>query len=188
MARLATAQRPARARRALKRALLPLPAIAAAVTLFIMSTPLQGFTLVDEAVSQHCQAVPVEVPAEEANELDDWFQGKLPFEFHAPRFGDEAPVTLLGGRLSQVGSEGGARRAAYLLYGVGQHKMTVLIFNRRGQDLHELGRRYTVSGRDLSIHDAGAYRVALYQRGPIGYAVTSDLPVQDLLSLMDGAL
>ena len=183
---LQSAQRPARARRLLKNILLPLPALAAAVLLFLLSGPLQGFApVVEEAVDQHCQQVPVEVPSDEAREVDDWFKDKLSFDMAAPRF---QRATLLGGRLSRLAREGFRdRSAAYLIYGVDEHKLTVLIFDGRDIELEQGAEVYAIKGRRLAMYDRGAYRVALFNQGPVGYAVTSDLSSKDLIQVVSSS-
>lgn len=192
-ARLRTARRPDRARQMLRRLALPVPALAAAGMVALLVTPLTGFApvVVGDAVDYHCQELPVEaLPGPEASEIDQWFDGKLPFRLAAPRFQD-GRVQLLGGRLSRVGGHDGrqsARRAAYLIYGVGAHKLSVLVFDGSGLDLVDGGATRRIKGHRLAVHDADGYRVALYQKGSLGYAVTSDLPESDMLNLIATSL
>lgn len=188
--RVRAATRPARTARMIGRVAMPLPALAAAGAVFLLVTPLTGFTpVVEEVVDQHCQRVPIEVPTPEAAEVDQWFRDKLPFELAAPRFEDES-VVLLGGRLSRFGGGGTGiptRHAAYLVYGVGPHKLTVMVFDGHDLDLSDRGGIREVNGRRLSVHPAGSYRVAVYERGPLTYAFTSDLPETELLRLVGNA-
>ncbi len=182
--RLRAAQRPERRRRMVRR-LAPVPALAAAGAVLLFVTPLTGFApaVVEDAVDQHCQQVPVEVPTPEAQAADEWFNGKVPFPMNTPRFRDQR-ATLLGGRLSHVQSGERTRRAAYLVYGVGEHKLSVLVFDGRELGLAEQGEMRDVGGQQVRVHDARGYRVALYQRGPLAYAVTSDLPETEMLDLI----
>jgi anti-sigma factor RsiW len=185
------ATRPDRTARWISRMAMPLPALAAAGAVMLLVTPLTGFTpVVDEAVDQHCQRVPIEVPTPEAREVDAWFRDKLPFEMAAPRFDDEQ-VVLLGGRLSRVGGGNSGiapRRAAYLVYGVGPHKLTVLVFDGHDLDVADDGEAaHDVNHHLVSMHGSGEYRVAIDKRGPLTYAFTSDLPETDLLRLVSTA-
>ncbi len=180
-AKLRAARAPERRRRMMRR-VAPLSTVAAAAAVFLFVTPLTGFApVIDEAVDQHCQAMPVEVPSPEPREIDDWFSGKVPFDMNAPRFRDQR-VSLLGGRLSRVGQQ----RAAYLVYGVGAHKVSVLVFDGRELKL-DSGQARAVANRKLRMHDARGYRVAVYQKGPLAYAVTSDLPEGEMLNLIGSA-
>ena len=187
-ARLRTAQQPERRRRLVRR-LAPVPMLAAAGAVLLFVTPLTGFApaVVEDAVDQHCQKMPVEVPTDEANQADEWFSGKVPFSMDTPRFRDDRAM-LLGGRLSHVRNGERNRRAAYLVYGVGEHKVSVLIFNGRELGLSERGELRHVKGHPVRVHGARGYRVALYQRGQLAYAVTSDLPEPEMLKLIGTSL
>lgn len=187
--RLRAAERPARIRRAARRIAAPLSTVAAMGAILLFVTPLTGFkpTVMADAVDQHVQKMPVEMPSPVDQEVEKWFEGKVPFEMNAPRFRDDR-VVLLGGRLSRVGRPGEAssRPAAYLVYGVGHHKMTVLVFD--GEGLEFDAPVTEVAGNKVHLHDARGFRVALYQRGSLAYAVTSDLPEDQMLALIGSTL
>jgi len=188
--RLRSASRQVRMRRAAKRVAAPVSTAAAMAAALLFVTPLTGFkpTVMADAVDQHCQKMPVEMPSPVDTEVEQWFQGKVPFEMSAPRFRDDR-VMLLGGRLSRVGGPGDAvssRPAAYLVYGVGKHKMTVLVFDNQGLDFE--APVTDVKGKQVYMHDARGYRVALFERGPLAYAVTSDLPQDRMLELIGTTL
>ncbi|MCA9537679.1 MAG: zf-HC2 domain-containing protein [Myxococcales bacterium] len=177
---LRVAERPARIRRAAKR-MAPLSTLAAVGAIFLFVTPLTGFKpVVDEAVAQHMQPWPVEMPTNEVTEVTHWFQDKVPFSVAAPRFVDRR-VTLLGARLSRVGRNTGdrSRPAAYLMYQVGGHKMTVLVF-----DGADLGLTEQVAQKAPEVHEQADLRVALFQHGALAYAVTSDLPADEMIALL----
>jgi anti-sigma factor RsiW len=188
--RLRAADRPARAIRIARRLAVPVPAVAAVGAVFLMVTPLTGFTpLVEDAVDQHRQNLPAEIPSPRAEEAEAWFHGKLPFELKVPRFSPDR-VALLGGRLTRVGGgESGlsSRRAAYLVYGVGPHKMTVLVFDANGVSLDTVGKQKTVAGRTVVVRDTADLNFALYREGNLAYAVTSDLPTERMVELVAAA-
>ena len=183
--RLRAASRPRRATRVASR--LAFPALAAGA--MVAFTTLSGFTPavdVKEIVEQHHLPRPVEVPSPEAREIDHWFRGKLSFDMIAPRF-DDARVTLLGGRLSRVGTLNDqlpTRDAAYLIYGIGREKMTVLVFDGRDIDITAAGHQRKVGDRTLAVHDMDDVRVAIYKRGNLAYAVTSPLSESLLLKVI----
>ncbi|MFN3199179.1 MAG: anti-sigma factor family protein [Bradymonadia bacterium] len=189
-ARLHIAQQPERRARWVKRLALPVPVLAAGAALLLI-TPLTGFTpVVDDVVEQHNQTMPVEVPSDQANEVDQWFKDKVPFAMHAPRFSDQR-VTLLGGRLSQLRSpiDGEPmQKAAYLMYGVGREKLTVLVFEGKQLDLSKFGTQTRLKNLELSILDRGDYRVAMYRKDGLTYAVTSRLPESEMIRLVSTAL
>lgn len=189
-ARLHIAQTPERRARWVKRLAIPVPVLAAGAALLLI-TPLTGFTpMVDDVVEQHAQTMPVEVPSDQATEVDQWFKDKVPFEMRAPRFSD-GHITLLGGRLSHIRNPEDAammQKAAYLMYGVGREKLTVLVFDGKQFDLSNLGTQTTVKSTPLSILDRGDYRVALYRKDGLTYAVTSRLPQTEMLRLVGTAL
>lgn len=186
---LRAAERPARIRRAARRVAAPLSTVAAVGAVLLLVTPLTGFkpTVIEDAVALHQQEVPVELPTPIEREMEAWFDGKVPFELNAPRFKD-ARVTLLGGRLSRIGpvDDARGRQAAYLVYGVGKHKMTVMVFDGRGLDLEVPDMH--LKGTPLHFHDVDGYRVTLFQKGALAYAVTSDLPPAEMLNIIETTL
>lgn len=186
-ASLSEAGRQMRRRVLLRRIAPAVSALAAVGAVFMLVTPLAGFTpMLDDVVEHHVERTPVDVPTPEAAELETWFQGRLPFRFNAPRFESEA--MLLGGRLTRVaGPELAHRQAAWLVYGVGRHKLSVLVFDAGDLDLTGGGRMETVNGRSLSLHDSRGYKVALFRQGDLAYAVTSDLPEDRMVKLIGTA-
>lgn len=187
--RLRAAERPERMRRAARRVAAPLSTLAAMGAVMLVVMPLTGFkppVVMAEAVDQHNRALPVEMPSPVDREVEQWFEGKVSFEMTAPRFGD-AGVVLLGGRLSQVQRPGEeSREAAYLVYGVGKHKLTVLVFDGAGLEID--APMTQVDGKPVYLHDDHGIRVALFQRGPLAYAFTSDLPQERMLELIGKTL
>ena len=169
----------------------PVSALAAAAVLVVFVVPLTGFSssVVEDVVDQHVQTMPVEVPSPEATEVNRWFSGKLPFRMLTPQFKDQR-VTLLGGRLSRVraASERGSLPAAHLLYQVGVHKMSVIVFDDGVP---------SETGAELDAHrvrqgpifkEVRGHRVMLYRQGGLTYAVTSTLPEAEMKNMMGTSL
>lgn len=188
--RLRGAERQVRIRRAARKVAAAGSTAAAMAAVLLFVTPLTGFkpTVMADAVDQHVQKMPVEMPSPDGAEVEKWFEGKVPFEMAAPQF-DDGRVMLLGGRISRVGGPGDAvtsRPAAYLIYGVGQHKMTVLVFDNDGFELDAPTTK--INGKPVFMQDNRGYRVALFQRGSLAYAVTSDLPHDEMIRLIGTTL
>ncbi len=167
------------------------PAVTVAAAAFMLVMPLAGFNssvVVDDLVKQHVQTTPVEVPTALQSEVDHWLAGKLPFRAATPKFKDQR-VSLLGARLSRVhtGENDQNVPAAQLLYRVGPHKMSVLVFD--GGESFELGdNAQIVRGQPVHVHDRSGHRVAIFKRGKLTYAVTSDLPTSDIVQVIGTSL
>lgn len=182
-ARIEIEAAPARRRRRLALA-LPLPLVAAVSAVFIFFGT-SGFAppIIEEAVSQHLDDLPVEVPTPDSGELDRWFTDKLAFRIEAPRFRNKQAM-LLGGRLSRVRGGHGIQRAAHLVYGVGAHKITVLVLAYDGEDLARAGKVHDIKGHAVAMHDQAGLRVARYHHHGLSYVVTSDLSSDQVTALI----
>ncbi|MCK6574356.1 zf-HC2 domain-containing protein [Myxococcota bacterium] len=191
---LADAERPSFMALWARRLALPVPAVAVAVLLLI--PPTVGFAP-REAVLRHTEASPVEVPSAQADEINAWFKDKVRFEVNAPRFRDPR-VQLLGGRLTHVHTRAGqdeTRQAAYLVYAIGRHKLSVLVFDGTGVDLPDAAEAgdapenggQSPARRDLVLQNQDAFNVAMFRNGGSIYTVTSDLPEPKLVALVDSA-
>ncbi len=180
---LRAVQRPERRRRALKGVVKGVvPALVAASAIFLFVSPLTGFVPVDDAISHHTTTSPLEMPTSEYAEARDWFSHKVSFNVNIPRLKDAA---LLGARLSRVSARKGTRNAAYLVYGKGARKVTVLVFDADG---YEFPEGQAVKGKPVSLHHRNGTTVAFYREGSVGYAVTANLSDNDMLRLIRPAL
>ena len=79
--------------------------------------------LVDQHVIALSSPNPVDIPNSNMHVVVPWFQGKVPFTFRLPEIGG-TQFTLIGGKLAYAQQAPGAE----LLYQVGQHKVSVFIF------------------------------------------------------------
>jgi anti-sigma factor RsiW len=99
--------------------------------------------LSEEIVKNHSHSKPLEINADDEKEVARWFEGKLDFPVDPPKFAPDANVRLVGARISRIK----AKDAAQLVYDVGGHKVTFMIFDP-GKDVKALG-----DGRqDLQAH------------------------------------
>jgi anti-sigma factor RsiW len=79
--------------------------------------------LVDQHVIALSSANPVDILNSNMHVVKPWFQGKVPFTFNLPEIGG-TQFTLIGGKVAYARQSPGAE----LLYQVGQHKVSVFIF------------------------------------------------------------
>jgi anti-sigma factor RsiW len=79
--------------------------------------------LVDQHVIALSSPNPVDIANSNMHVVKPWFQGKVPFTFSLPEIGG-TQFTLIGGKLAYAQQAPGAE----LLYQVGQHKVSVFIF------------------------------------------------------------
>ena len=79
--------------------------------------------LVDQHVIASFQPESCRYPHSNMHVVKPWFQGKVPFTFSLPEIGG-TQFTLIGGKLAYAQHAPGAE----LLYQVGQHKVSVFIF------------------------------------------------------------
>ncbi|MCA9546084.1 MAG: zf-HC2 domain-containing protein [Myxococcales bacterium] len=186
--RLALEAGPAQRRQKLVKLALPVPMVAAAAAVFFF-VGTTGFTptVVQDAVAQHDEEMPLDVPTPEAEELDQWFQRRARLKVTAPRFRDRR-LMLMGGRLSRVGARAGhGQRAAYMVYGVGRHKVSVLAFDE-DLEIEQLGEVRRIKGRPVSVAEHEGRRVVLFRKNGLTYTVTSDLSAQRMVELVGTAM
>ena len=71
------------------------------------------------------------------------------------------------------------------MYGAGPHKVTVLVFDASDLDLPRQGTESRmIDGQELSIVPQNGLNVALYRRGSLAYAITSDLAAPEMADLV----
>ena len=98
--------------------------------------------LIDQHVIALSSANPVDIVNSNMHVVKPWFQGKLPFTFNLPEIGG-TQFTLMGGKIAYAQQTPGAE----LLYQVGQHKITVFVF--QSTDTRE---KAPVKTRNLSFN------------------------------------
>lgn len=99
-------------------------------------------------------------------------------------------MSLLGARLSQVQTrkQDLSVPAAQLIYRVGTHKMSVQMFD--GRDVFEdaSSEVQMIGNRPVKILDMNGHTVALFKVGALTYAVTSDLPAEEVVNVIGTSL
>jgi anti-sigma factor RsiW len=138
--------------------------------------------VVEQTVDWHRNDLPVEIRSAERAHVARWFRGKVDFPVRLPDFRDSR-VNLLGGRLAHIKD----RRAANVSYDVGDSRLSVMIFH--GDKLKvPTARIQRIGNQDVAIYNSHGYGVAIMQNHGITYAMTSDLPENDLIELVASSL
>ena len=126
--------------------------------------------LADLHVSTLASASPVDVVSSDRHTVKPWFQGKLPFTFNLPEAAT-SPFKLIGGRLTYFQQSPGAQ----LLYEVGQHRISVFIFQNRA----ELSRLNSGSLLRRNL----AFNAETWTEGGLWYFVLGDASPSDVHDL-----
>jgi mycothiol system anti-sigma-R factor len=168
-------------------ALAPLAACAALVFLVSNFTTIAPATsepppVIEQTVEWHRGNFPIEVEDSDPREISGWFRGRVDFPVRLPHF-SARDVSLQGARLAHVQD----RRAAYVHYEVDGHKLSVMMFHGDGLKVPSDKIR-SVDGRDFVLMNNHGYDVALVQDGGITYTMTSELPEDRFLSIVESSL
>jgi len=126
--------------------------------------------LADLHVSTLASTNPVDVASSDRHTVKPWFQGKLPFTFNLPEAAT-SPYKLIGGRLTYFQQSPGA----HLLYEVGQHRISVFIFQNRP----ELSRLNSGSLLRRNL----AFNTETWTEGGLWYFVLGDASLSDVHDL-----
>jgi anti-sigma factor RsiW len=161
------------------------PLAAAASLLIVLTSPFssgpeeQLSKVVADVVARHAGALPMEVTGPDPVEAASWFRGKVDFPVKAPSLNLQK-ASFQGARLSNVR----AHQAAHMTYSVDGHRVTLMIFAR--QSTHFSGGRVVkVDDKDVLLGEQNGFNVAVLLDGDMAYALSSDLPQERLLSLVD---
>ena len=157
-----------------------LPAAAAALMVGALLGSTHRFSPVAaEAISNHRRDLPLEV-AGSAAQVSDWFRPKVDFAVSPPQM---PSGRLVGARLAQIRD----RPAAYLLYDVGGHRVSMFVFDPADLPL-DARRRRTAAGNDVFLDDERGYHVAIWRRGGLGYASASELDDEGMFQLVSSTM
>jgi anti-sigma factor RsiW len=132
--------------------------------------------VIEDVAQRHARELPAEVEASDPAEVAQWFRGKLDIPVRPVLFRGMS-ARLVGARISSVRDQ----MAAALYYEVGGRRVTVFVFDgnlvRPDMDLQEMhGRHYMM----VSSH---GYNVTLTEQQGVGYAIASDLPMQETVRI-----
>lgn len=155
----------------------------AAPSLTVAPARSDQLPVIEETVDWHRGNFPIEVTGPDASFVSQWFRNKVDFPVRTPTFGHNHDVSLLGGRIAHVQN----RRAAYLLYEVDGTKVSVLIFDGDGLKV-PTDKIRNIAERDVLMLDSDGYEVALLQDNGVTYTITSELPQDSFVRLVEDSL
>lgn len=111
-------------------------------------------TMVAGLVDQHVIALsspnPVDIANSNMHVVKPWFQGKVPFTFNLPEI-EGTQFTLIGGKVAYAQQAPGAE----LLYQVGQHRVSVFIFQAADNKKKPPEKTSTLSFNSTSWQQGG---------------------------------
>ena len=155
-------------RRPLGWRLIPVTVLAAAVLLVAVAWTLYSHRsdefveVADMHVGALASANPVDVVSTDRHTVKPWFAGKIPFSFNLPEMAG-TDFNLVGGRLVYLHQRPGAQ----LIVGMGQHKISVLIF----QDSPEMDRAFAVPA---GVSHRNAFSIETWQSQGLRFFVIGD--------------
>lgn len=126
----------------------------------------------DLHVGALASANPVDVVSTDRHTVKPWFQGRIPFSFNIPELAG-TEFALLGGRMVYLNQQPGAQ----LIFTVGQHKVSVLIFQQS-------------SGQAATVTDGGgverrnAFNVAAWKTQNLRFMVIGDADANEIRKLV----
>jgi anti-sigma factor RsiW len=153
----------------------------AALAIFAWRSRTPGDVMVAEAVNDHLRVLysehPVEVESGGIHQVKPWFAGRLDF----------APVTAFGGD-DDFPLQGGAisyfvdRKAAAYVFKRRLHVITLFVFRPEGLPWATVAPQPVGRARGTLTTSRG-FHVLLWREGDLGYALVSDVAVDDLTAL-----
>ncbi len=133
--------------------------------------------LAEESISWHRQSLPMDVTGPSAAPVKRFFSNKVPFAVRPPRL-DNPRAKLVGARLSNLGP----KRAAYLVYTVNGHRVSVFITDP--DTITATGNEIHAGDRKMYHQGVRGYNVLKFVSGGTGYTVTSDMAPDRLVRLV----
>jgi anti-sigma factor RsiW len=127
--------------------------------------------LADLHVATLASSTPVDVVSTDRHTVKPWFEGRIPFTFNVPELG-ESPFTLEGGRVSYLDQAPGAQ----LIFKVGNHRISVFIFQNR------LDRHFAL-GDNRSRRET--FNVETWAEDGLRYFVIGDAEANDIHKLSE---
>ncbi len=160
------------------------PATAAAVVLMVLvwhggGSGRAGVDL-EAAAERHARDLPMDVIAGNVSQVQEYFNGKLPFAVRLP----EVPQPLLkslGGRVTHLRD----RDAAYVRYDMPRGRVSVFVYEDTDDD-SEVAPLYVVGNRRMLVKQVRGYTVAKWRQAGLTYSMVTDLPEHELQTVFYG--
>jgi anti-sigma factor RsiW len=148
--------------------------------------------LIGDIVARHIDQLPADITPDRPEQVTSWSRDKVAFRVRSVEW-SEPSVRLLGARVSHIGD----RQAVKLYYGVGDSRLTTVVFQpppslhqvlSNDQVAQQLGmRRERVGSRVVSYRNVSGYTVPMIEHDGVVYAFTGDLDQQRLLRMVASA-
>ena len=136
--------------------------------------------LVAEAIADHLRVVyrdrPIDIESGGPHQVRPWFTGRLDFALPAVFSGDNE-FTLQGGSVGYYLE----RKAAVLVYKRGPHVASLLVF--RADGLAFPAANQNLGGTPVALRQERGFQVAVWRQDQLGYALVSDLNVDEFVRL-----
>ncbi len=160
---------------------IPAAAALIMVTMFTW-TVTSGFTpIVEEAVSKHSSAPPVEVSSANSDDVENWFRSKVNFNVALPHF-SARQMYLEGGRLSNLAQ----RRAALIRYRRGPRHFSLFVITDGNVKLG--GQRCKrLNHREFCLSENRGYAVVSWKARGLLYSMVGDSSADELLNMLSTA-
>ena len=136
--------------------------------------------LTHAVVATHALRLPIEVQGPNPRAVGLWFDGKVPFAVDPPQI---PGASLVGARLGYVHD----REAADLQYQASDgRRFSVLIFDPQDVEM-DGGTDRPIDGHDVYLDQSSGYNVAAFRNNGLGYAVTGDLPQDQMDNIVSAS-
>jgi hypothetical protein len=157
--------------------------LAAIVFMLFFSTTGFQAPLVEEALTHHQINLPTDVSSDDPKEIVDVLNGQLPFKIILPTLKSNAK--LLGARMTRITTgQDTMKDAIYLVYGVGKHKLSLLVYQDEHLDMNYQDVE-TIQGKDYFFHQEKKQKetVVGFQGNGLIYLLTSTLAKEKIIQL-----
>jgi hypothetical protein len=157
--------------------------LAAIVLMLFFSTTGFQAPLVEEALTHHQINFPTDVSSDDPKEIVEILNEQLPFEIVLPTLKSNAK--LLGARMTRITTgQDVMKDAIYLVYAVGRHKMSLLVYQDEHLDMNYQDVQ-TVKGKDYFFHQEKKQKetVVGFQGNGLIYLLTSTLAKEKIIQL-----
>jgi anti-sigma factor RsiW len=138
-------------------------------------------TSLDDQVSLHAHAMPLDITASDVGTAQQWLSSKLDFGVRLPRFAQG--TELQGARLANVHS----RQAAVVTYAMvgGARRVSLVIADDPEPQLGERARQ--IGSREVFVTHTRGFNVVSWRSNEVVYSLISDLDERDVLALVQSA-
>jgi anti-sigma factor (TIGR02949 family) len=124
---------------------------------------------VEDAVSRHARAYPLEIEKPSPEQLEAWFDGKLDHRVAVPRYPN---VVAQGGRLLNVRD----RQAAYIRYDDRGRRLGLFVYSDKPGDVDVTS--------EPEVDRSNGYNTVTWRNGDVVYTLVTDLDDDDIRQML----